>query len=105
MERHRYDLGELRHRYEAGATLRQLAREAGVSLAAMHRWLHLAGTRMRPRGGANFKGGGGRYRRILAENREAIAGMTPGAVARRFGLDRSYVYKLMTLMILDSSNA
>lgn len=40
---------ELRRRYEAGATIRQLATAAGCSYTAMRHRLLKAGTRLRPR--------------------------------------------------------
>jgi len=41
---------ELKPRYEAGATIRQLAEETGYSYGNVANLLRLAGTRMRPKG-------------------------------------------------------
>lgn len=41
-------LTDLRRRYEAGATIRDLAATTGRSLSGIHRILHQAGTHMRP---------------------------------------------------------
>ncbi|TQJ91301.1 helix-turn-helix domain-containing protein [Streptomyces sp. SLBN-31] len=46
-ERHKLALS-LRARYEAGATVPELAREHSYSVATVYRLLHQAGTRMRP---------------------------------------------------------
>jgi Mor family transcriptional regulator len=46
-ERHKVALS-LRARYEAGATVPELAREHSYSVATVYRLLHQAGTRMRP---------------------------------------------------------
>ncbi|MFC8010824.1 helix-turn-helix domain-containing protein [Streptomyces cinereoruber] len=47
---------ELKARYEAGATIRALAKETDRSYAGVHRLLADAGTHFRPRGGTIRKG-------------------------------------------------
>ena len=46
-ERHKLALS-LRARYEAGATVPELAKECSYSVATVYRLLHQAGTHMRP---------------------------------------------------------
>lgn len=47
---------ELKARYEAGATIRALAKETDRSYAGVHRLLADAGTHFRPRGGIMRRG-------------------------------------------------
>lgn len=95
MERHRHDLDELRRRYEAGASLRTLAKDCGVCLSTVHRWLQRTGTAFRSKGGPNYKGVlECRTRRLLGE-RELLVCMSAPQIAKRYRLDLRYTYRLL----------
>jgi hypothetical protein len=48
-------LGELRHAYEGGASIRKLAVSTGRSYGSIHSMLRESGTTMRSRGGPNHR--------------------------------------------------
>lgn len=48
-------LGELRHAYELGASIRTLAATTGRSYGSIHSMLQESGTTMRSRGGPNHR--------------------------------------------------
>ncbi|GJO41056.1 hypothetical protein DAVIS_04461 [Mycobacterium marinum] len=48
-------LDELRHAYEAGASIRNLAADTGRSYGSVHSMLRESGTTMRSRGGPNHR--------------------------------------------------
>jgi Helix-turn-helix domain len=48
-------LGELRHAYESGASIRSLVAATGRSYGSIHSMLRESGTTMRSRGGPNHR--------------------------------------------------